>query len=357
MAGPRGRGDRSRPAEGEPDRRLCRHQQRRVPHAGGGRGKTRRSRGMPLRPQRHEPERRRRARLLRAGGHGAGEGGRRRLRVVARLGPRRGGGPPGGKGGPCARRRRAGHPERTHLRTPRRFDDAVPRRAVQSVRRVRERLRARRGVRRRGAEAAPRGRGRRGPDLGCDPRRLGESRRRQRRPDGTQRARARPGHGRGAVRRGRRPGRGGLHRGSRDGDHGRRPDRDQRGGGGLREGASSRTSAARRLRQDQPRSPGVGGRHRGAHQGGARGAAGRDSPAPAFQRPQPEPRLGTAPDPGDLGDDGLAPPERPAPFRRSELLRDLRDELPPDRRGVPRRRGPAATGRPARRVHPAGHGW
>ena len=69
---------------------------------------------------------------------------------------------------------------------------------------------------------------------------------------------------------------------------------------------------------------------------------------------QPEPRLGAAADPRDLGDDGLAAPQRPAPSRRGELLRDLGDELAPDRRGIPGW-GPAAPEPPAGGIDPAGH--
>ena len=169
LAGPRGRRHRPGPAERDQNRCLHRDQQRRVPDDGRGLAQAQRGGRMPLRPQRHQPERRQRAGLLRPGTDGAGQGGGRGLRVVPGGGARRGGGPPAGQGGSGHRGRRPGHPQHPDLRAEGGRDDAVPRRAVQDVRRLRQRLRAGRGLRRGRPETAERGGGRRRPGLGGHP--------------------------------------------------------------------------------------------------------------------------------------------------------------------------------------------
>ena len=344
LAGPRGRGDRSGRSQGKPHRRLHRDQQRRVPNAGPRVEQARRGRRVPLRPQRHQPQRRRRTGLLRDGSHGTGQGGGRRVRLLPGLGPRRRGRPAAGQGGPGHRRRRAGPPERPHLRAARRCDDALSRRAVQDLRCFRKRLRAGRGLRGRRPEAAERGRGGRRPHLGGDPGRRGEQRRRQRRTDGPEHTRPRAGDGRGPVGGGHPSVGGRLPGGPRDRYDRGRSDRDQRGDGRLRPGTQGGSPAARRLGEDQHRPPGVGCRRGRTDQGGAGPEAGRDPEAPPFPGPRAECRLGPASGTDHVGDDGLAAP-RMAAGGRGELLRHIRDQRPPRGGGV-RRPGCRTLGRP-----------
>ena len=120
-----------------------------------------------------------------------------------------------GKANLAHRGRRAGHPQRAHLRTARGRDDALARRAVQDLRCLGERVRARRGLRGRGAEAPERRGGGRGPHLGGDPELRGEPRRDRRRAYGAEHSGAGAGDGGRAVSGGARPARGGLRRGAR----------------------------------------------------------------------------------------------------------------------------------------------
>ena len=192
---------------------------------------------MSLRPQRHEHEWRRGANLLRARSHGAGQGCGCGLRLVPGLDSRCSRGSPAGQGRPRPRRRRPHHAERPRVRTPCGFHDVVAGWPVQGLRRLRQRLRARRRVRGRRVEAPERSASRRRPHLGGDSRCRGQPRRGQRRIDGAQHSGARAGYRSRALPGGPLAGEGGLSRGSRDRNHGGRSYRDDRCGRGLWAGA------------------------------------------------------------------------------------------------------------------------
>ena len=87
LGGSRRRGNRSGGIEGEPHRRVHRDQQRRIPNAGRGLEQARRGCRVPLRAQRHQPERGQRTGFLCAGSQGAGEGSGRCVRVIYGIGP------------------------------------------------------------------------------------------------------------------------------------------------------------------------------------------------------------------------------------------------------------------------------
>ena len=352
LAGAGGRGHRSGSPEAKPHGGLLRDQQRRVPHARGGVGQARRGRGVPLRPQRHQPERHRRAGLLRARADRAGQGRGRRLRLRDGGDQRRRGRSASRQGEPGHCGWRAGHPERAHLRVARGRDDAVPRWTVQDVRRLRERLRPGRGVRGRGPQAPERRRGGRRPNLGGDPGLGGQPRRDRRGADGAEHARSGAGDGGRALPGGHRSAGGGLRRGARNGNRGGRPHRAERGRQRVRPWPRCPGSASDRVREDQRGPSGVGGGRRRTHQGGARGQAGRDPEAPALSRSQSGGGLGSHAAARDRGEDGLAAPTRPAARGRGELLRHLRDERAPRGAGVSRlgrgsRRASSGDGIPA----------
>ena len=343
LAGHRGRRHRPGPAERDPHGRLHRDQQRRVPDDGRGLAQAQRGGRVPLRPQRDQPERCQRAGLLRPGPDGAGQGGRCGLRLVPGGGARRGGGPPAGQGGSGHRGRSPGHPQHQDLRTEGGRDDAVPRRAVQGLRCLRQRLRPGRGLWRGRPEAAERGGGRRRPGVGGHPGCGGEPRRSQYRSHRPPHARAGTGDGDGPVGCGCPFVGGRLPGGARHRDRGGRPDRDRCRGQCLRTGTPARPAPAHRLCQDQHRPSRVGRRNRRADQGGAGGEPGGDPEAPALPRSPPGRRLGPVTPAGDLLPNGLAGrPSGPA-AGRGELLRDIRHQRPPRGGGAPR---------PGRRAQP-----
>ena len=154
LAGSGGRGNGSGPAQGQPHRSIRRHQQQRLPRADPGRGRGPRTRRQPLRRQRHFLQHGHRTGCLRAGPGGTCHGAGHRLLVVAGGDTPGGVGPAAGRGRSCPRRRRAHDPVGAALGTARQCRNAGAGRTMQDVRRRRERVRAGRGLRDRGVEAA-----------------------------------------------------------------------------------------------------------------------------------------------------------------------------------------------------------
>ena len=315
LAGARGRGDGPRGLEGQPHRGLRGDQQQRVPQSHPGGQRHGRARGQPLHRHRHLVQHRHRAGGLRAGSGGPGDGGGHRVLVVA------GGDAPGGDGaparrvGPRARGRGAHHPLRAAAGAARQCRDAVAGRTVRDLRCGCERLRARRRLRHRGAEAARRGAGRRRPDLGGDSRHRAQPGRSEPGADGAERAGAGEVH-RGGARAGRNRARaGGLSGGPRHRDPGRRSHRDRGDGGGVRPRTRSGAAPADRLGEDEHRAPGVGGGRRGRHQDDPGDEARGHPEAPALPHAEPGDGLGPAAVAGDGRADALATPRRPSPDR------------------------------------------
>ena len=162
--------------------------------------------------------------------------------------------------------------------------DALAGRALQDLRRLRGRLRAGRGLRCRGPQAARRRAGGRRPHPRGRARHRDQPGRAQRRPHRPQR-RGPGGCGPAGARGcGTDPRSGELRRGAWDRHLAGRP---HRGAGPRRlawQSPQPRPAAAPRRGEGQHRSPRGGGRHRGRDQAGARPAASRDS-APAARDP------------------------------------------------------------------------
>ena len=348
LAGPRGRGDGPGAAAGQPHRRVRRNQQLRLPRPDPGSARSFGAGGKPvcghgdLIQHRHRPGR------VRAGPHRTGHGARHRLLVVAGRDPPGGFGPAAGRSGSRARRRGSHDPVGPALGVPRARRNARAGRAVQGVRRQRQRVRARRGLRHPRPEAASRSRGRRRPDLGRHPGIGGQPGRGEPGTDRAERGVAGTGH-RGRARAGGGPGLGGGLSGSARHRHGsRRPHRNTRRGGGLRQGKRDGPTVADRFGEDQRRAPGTGGRGRRPHQDPARHAAGSDSETPALPNPEPGDGLGPAAAPGHRGTDGVAGPCGSSPAGGGERIRMVGDERARRRSGI--RNGPRRRRSPGRAV-------
>ena len=179
---------------------------------------------------------------------------------------------------------------------------------MQGLRRLRQRIRQGRGLRHRGPEAARRRGSRRRPHLGDHPRFGAEPGRGEPGSDGSERGGAGTSDPGGArASRGRAVG----HRLPGDARHrhrGRRPDRDQCDGGGLRARARRGSPAADRLGEDQHRPSGVRGRGRGADQDRARDESRGHPQASPLPQPESGDGLGAAPIAGDVRLDTMARP-------------------------------------------------
>ena len=157
----------------QPHRRPCGDQQLRLPGADPGRGRGRRAVRIGRQPpcgHRHVVQHGHRPGRFRAGSRRAGDGCGYRLLVVAGRGAPGGIRPAAQRDGPRARGRGARDLLRPAAGDARQRRDAVAGRAVQDLRRLRQRIRPGRGLRHRGPEAARRGGGRRRPYPGRDPR-------------------------------------------------------------------------------------------------------------------------------------------------------------------------------------------
>ena len=185
LGGPRARGPGSRGAARERHRGVRRGRAQRVRGA-AGRGRRAGERAVPgdgVPAELHGG-----ARLVRAGAARAEHRGGDRLLLVA--GRRASGLPELARGRVRARDR--GRRQRAAVAALVRGDVGAPRalggRSLQDVRGRRGRLRARRGLRGRGAQAAARRGARRGSRIGADPRHRRQPRRAEQRADGAQRA-------------------------------------------------------------------------------------------------------------------------------------------------------------------------
>ena len=207
-------------------------------------------------------------------------------------------------------------------------------RALQDVRRARRRLRARRGLRHRRAEAAQRRTCRWRPHPRSGARHRHRAGRPQQRPDRAERRRSGSGDPRRARERRPRTRAGLVRRGARHWHLARRPDRGAGARGRARRGTRPSAPAAAGLRESKHRAPRSRGRRCRVHQGGAGAAAPLDTRASAARQAQPAYRMGAAAGVDPDRDDRVARRKRTAP-RRRQLLRLQRHQCAPH----PRRSG------------------
>ena len=326
--GARGRGHRPGEPQGQPHRRVRRHQHHGLPGHGDFGSRHERSSGRALRRHRQRPEHRDRPGVLRSRPRRAVDGDRHRLLVLAGRHPPGRGRAPAWRGGPGSGRRRPCPVRRTAARAARQRGNAVAHGPVLDLRRGGRRLRLRRGLRPDRPQAAQRRAGGRRPDLGCHSRLGGQSGRRQPGPDRAQRSLPGEGDGGGPGAGRRLPLRCRLPGDPRHRHDRRRSHRAERGGSRLRTRARRRTPPAGRFRQDEHRTSRTRRRRGGPDQGGPGDETRGHSPSPELQQPEPQHRLGPPPRPCHRRDDGLAPPPRSAPSGRRQLVRLVGNQRP-----------------------------